>query len=302
LPLVYEVVNGIPTAESLRQPGVLEWAIAEFQAGRGGPLASGITETSFLTYRSILDDPSTAPAVLDRITLPTSGPRDTRLEIQKEFLGNDTEADIQINFGAVGVDPYHGDDLSRGLAHTDPGNYICMAGVLNHPLSRGSVHISSSNPTIPPVINPNYLAHPADLEILTDVVLFMQKTAETKPLTDLIRDRPGGSEEGSIPRKKLMPAFRIEQRLDRTSAIKLIKSSTISSWHPIGTCAMLPKEEGGVVDHRLRVYGVRNLRVVDASIMPLHIRGNICSSVYAIAERAADLIKEDWSRLNVTSI
>ena len=56
----------------------------------------------------------------------------------------------------------------------------------------------------------------------------------------------------------------------------------------------MPKAEGGVVNERLRVYGVKNLRVVDASIIPLHIRGNIASAVYAIAERASDMIKEDF--------
>ena len=59
---------------------------------------------------------------------------------------------------------------------------------------------------------------------------------------------------------------------------------------------MLPREEGGVVDKRLRVYGVKGLRVVDASIFPMVPRGNIQSSVYAVAERAADLILEDARR------
>ena len=58
---------------------------------------------------------------------------------------------------------------------------------------------------------------------------------------------------------------------------------------------MLPRDEGGVVDEKMSVYGVNRLRVVDASVMPLHVRGNIASTVYAIAERAADLIKEGWA-------
>jgi choline dehydrogenase-like flavoprotein len=54
---------------------------------------------------------------------------------------------------------------------------------------------------------------------------------------------------------------------------------------------MLPKEKGGVVDEKLVVYGTRNLRLVDASIFPLIPRGNIISTVYAVAEKAADIIK-----------
>ncbi len=56
---------------------------------------------------------------------------------------------------------------------------------------------------------------------------------------------------------------------------------------------MMPIELGGVVDERLIVHGTSNLRVVDASIMPLEPQGNIQSSVYTIAERAAELIRED---------
>lgn len=56
---------------------------------------------------------------------------------------------------------------------------------------------------------------------------------------------------------------------------------------------MLPREDGGVVDERLRVHGCKGLRVVDASVIPLIGRGNIASVVYALAERAADLIIQD---------
>ena len=56
---------------------------------------------------------------------------------------------------------------------------------------------------------------------------------------------------------------------------------------------MMPKELGGVVNERLVVYETRNLRIVDASVIPMSPRGNIQSSVYAVAERAADLIKQD---------
>lgn len=68
----------------------------------------------------------------------------------------------------------------------------------------------------------------------------------------------------------------------------------MTEYHHVGTCAMLPRDEGGVVDKELRVHGTENLRVVDVSIFPLHVQGNIMSTVYAVAERAADLIKDCW--------
>jgi choline dehydrogenase-like flavoprotein len=114
---------------------------------------------------------------------------------------------------------------------------------------------------------------------------FRPKLSETSPLADFIKDNPDGKG------KKVQPAFQIEIKLDRAGAVDFVKKAAISSWHPVGTYAMLSKDEGGVVDERLRVYGVRNLRVVDASIIPLHLWGNTASAVYAIAERAADMIK-----------
>jgi choline dehydrogenase-like flavoprotein len=65
----------------------------------------------------------------------------------------------------------------------------------------------------------------------------------------------------------------------------------VSSYHTCGTAAMLPRENGGVVDERLVVYGTDNLRIVDGSVLPLVPRGNIMATVYAVAEKVADIIK-----------
>lgn len=81
--------------------------------------------------------------------------------------------------------------------------------------------------------------------------------------------------------------------LDESNVEAFVRDSFSSEYHPMGTCAMGPRQEGGVVDERLRVHGTRNLRVVDASVFPLQVRGNLASLVYAVAERAADLAKED---------
>ncbi|KAK9310885.1 GMC oxidoreductase-domain-containing protein [Lipomyces starkeyi] len=74
-----------------------------------------------------------------------------------------------------------------------------------------------------------------------------------------------------------------------------VKRNTVTFNHPCGTGAMMSFDLGGVVDDRLRVYGVNGLRVVDASVFTMIPKGFIQSSVYAVAEKAADLIKEDYS-------
>lgn len=80
---------------------------------------------------------------------------------------------------------------------------------------------------------------------------------------------------------------------DLEAAKQYAQANLVSMWHFAGTCSMLPREKGGVVDDRLRVHGIKSLRVVDASAIPLISTANIQATVYALAERAADLIKED---------
>jgi choline dehydrogenase-like flavoprotein len=71
-----------------------------------------------------------------------------------------------------------------------------------------------------------------------------------------------------------------------------VKAASTTNWHSVGTLAMAPREKGGVVDTELRVHGVLGLRVVDASVLPLVPQSNTQSLIYAIAERAAELIKQ----------
>jgi choline dehydrogenase len=77
---------------------------------------------------------------------------------------------------------------------------------------------------------------------------------------------------------------------------EVVRRTLSTIYHPVGTCAMLPRDDDGVVDSNLVVYVTRNLRVVDASIIPLLISGNIQWTIYAIAERAADMIKASNSK------
>ena len=82
-------------------------------------------------------------------------------------------------------------------------------------------------------------------------------------------------------------------KLNPSNVESEVKRLLQTEYHPVGTCSMLPRHKGGVVDPQLKVYGVNNLRVVDASIFPLLPRANLQSLVYAVAERAADWIKEE---------
>ena len=111
-------------------------------------------------------------------------------------------------------------------------------------------------------------------------MLHAKKMFATPPLSDYVRENaymPGSMSFNTLEEAK-----------------EAVKQRAITEYHPIGTCSMLPEDEGGVVDNQLRVYGVKNLRVVDASIFPTHVQGNIVSLVYTVAEKAADMIKSAY--------
>jgi choline dehydrogenase-like flavoprotein len=90
--------------------------------------------------------------------------------------------------------------------------------------------------------------------------------------------------------KRNDPLAHIDGSLEKAKAY--VKAASTTNWHSVGILAMAPKNKGGVVDAELKVYGVQGLRVVDASIFPFIPQSNMQSLLYAVAERAADLIKK----------
>ncbi|KAK5173436.1 uncharacterized protein LTR77_002117 [Saxophila tyrrhenica] len=165
---------------------------------------------------------------------------------------------------------------------SDKGNFISFCTMLSHPFSAGTVHITSADSQVKPKVDFNYYSHPLDVEIHARHVQVLDKLAKTEPLASYIK--PGGRR---LPEE--YPADTID------SAKELARAYATTNYHPCGTCSL-----GEVVDTRLNVKGVRNLRVVDASIMPIIPRGNIIATVYAVAERAADIISEDLGILRRT--
>jgi len=151
-----------------------------------------------------------------------------------------------------------------------------LIGVVQHPLSRGSVHITSRNTSQPPAIDPHYLSHPYDLSATTALARFLRTVAQTPPLraTWHTEYEPG-------------VAVHTDAHWEAYA-----RANTLSIYHPVGTCAMLPVADGGVVDTQLRVHGTRGLRVVDASVIPLLPSAHLQTLVYGIAERAAEMVVE----------
>ncbi|KAJ9134158.1 GMC oxidoreductase [Pleurostoma richardsiae] len=288
----FEVAPGVTSGDILRDPNILNAVIGQYQATREGPLGQSVISCAFAPLldsagpmpteeRQALFDAhlKPLPAGSDAASAATAG-RELERKVMRSLLSTTNEPGVQFLLFPTQVPiPEHPKAMSDHLLPTAPENYITVMMMLNHPFSRGSCHIVSSSVDTLPVWEPNYNSEPVDLEILTHGTLFVETLINTEPFASLLKK--GG---------KRMPEI---SATDLDKAREIVRQRQISVFHVSSSCAMLPKELGGVVDGRLKVYGVKNLRIVDASVFPLEPLGNIQTTVYAVAEKAADLIKED---------
>ena len=158
--------------------------------------------------------------------------------------------------------------------HTFPA---FTASVCNlRPESRGTIRLRSSDPYDSPAIRPNYLSAERDKQVAAQSVRFTRDIVNQPALA---KYNP----------QEFKPGLELETEEDLVKAAGDI-SSTI--FHPIGTCKM-GDDPMAVVDGRLRVHGLRGLRVVDASVMPSITSGNTNSPTLMIAEKASEMIKAD---------
>lgn len=149
--------------------------------------------------------------------------------------------------------------------------------VLLRPESRGSVKLRSSDPFMPPRISHNFLTATAEWASLRLGIKLVREMASRSSLKAFIgKEIVDDDAKGST--KKELDAF--------------IRSKALTTHHPAGTCKMgTTTDDMAVVDEQLRVFGARGLRVVDASVMPNLVGGNINAPVIMIAEKAADVIR-----------
>ena len=150
------------------------------------------------------------------------------------------------------------------------------------PFSRGSVHINSTNMTAHPTIDAKFFQFDFDGQVAVATARFVRKLFTTQPLS------------GAINATTLSPSFQLVPE-DASDDVWLhwIKTKSLfqPNYHHLGTCAMLPRAMGGVVDNNFKVYGTENVRVVDLSIVPLQVAGHSTALLYGIAEWASHKIR-----------
>ncbi|KAI0650509.1 GMC oxidoreductase [Trametes meyenii] len=153
--------------------------------------------------------------------------------------------------------------------------YVSFYVGLNHAFSRGTIHSVSKNPQEDAEFDPRYFEEEVDLQVWVEMVKFARSLQNISPLKDMTT-------------KELNPGPEVQTDEEIVSWIKKTMTTT---WHTAGSCSMLPKANGGVVDPELKVYGTKNLRVVDLSVVPLHFAAHPQANVYGLAEQAADIVK-----------
>lgn len=153
------------------------------------------------------------------------------------------------------------------------------------PKSRGYVKLRSNNPFDAPLITGNYLNHPDDMNTIVKMMQFAVKIMETESMKKI---------GVSIVKEKFPDCTEYEYGTHEYFVCAARYTAT-NYYHPCGTNKMGPKSDSeAVVDPKLQVYGVKNLRVADASIIPLLPNAHTHAVALMIGEKASDFIKEKW--------
>jgi choline dehydrogenase len=164
----------------------------------------------------------------------------------------------------------------RRLTKPDPWPGFLMSFNTCRPTSRGSVHIRSRDPLAPPAIVPNSLSTAEDVQDVFDGARVLRRIAASAPLAAVIEsERQPGAAVTSDP-----------------AVLADFRARAGSVFHASGTCPM-GAADSAVLDAKLRVRGVRGLRVADASAFPNVTSGNTNAATLMLAEKAADLILQD---------
>ncbi|WPA98325.1 uncharacterized protein RHO25_002937 [Cercospora beticola] len=152
--------------------------------------------------------------------------------------------------------------------------------LLEKPLSRGSVLLNTTSPySSPPVVQYNTLSNPIDTLLISSMVNYTRKLFATSALINEFNP------------VEILPGSNYTSPQDVISALNQHRRLYPSCSHTSGGCSMMPLELGGVVGSDLKVHGIGRLSVVDSSIIPLLPSARLVHTVYAIAEKASDIIK-----------
>ncbi|KAJ9576432.1 hypothetical protein L9F63_006645 [Diploptera punctata] len=254
--------------------------------------------------------------VNDSITTRVDNLIEDTLSIAQLFTLNDGKFSITGGVEALGFEDINGDGVpDMELIFTSltlasfPGSWVTWGGnldiyfdsytkfpfldvfaifpILMHPRSIGRLKLRSKDPFAKPLIFHNYLTHYEDVYFMIEGIKRAIRLSETEAF------RKYGAQ---VYRRPIIPCRHLPFGSDAYWEC-CIRHMTFTFYHPSGTCKMGPYyDPNAVVDPALRVYGVRNLRVIDASVMPTIPTAHIAAPTFLIAEKGADMVRRYWGR------
>lgn len=265
--LVYDVNSEYHTLDDLRNTTYAAIAEAAYAENEPSLLDETVPAIAYVSIEDLVGAETAATwlAEIEAYVAASTAPYKKTLEKQIDYLKNHSDTVGQMEI--IGVDGFF---AGYGAPATGE-KYVTVLAANQHPFSRGNIHIQSSDPSVYPTINANYFTVPFDLKVATAG-------------SDYIRKLMNATVFDEYTTGEYLPGSNVT---DLTDITKLYSST---EYHPIGTASMLPKDEGGVVSPSLLVYGTANLRVADASVLPIHVSSHIQGPIYAIAELAAEII------------
>nr|CAD7460745.1 unnamed protein product [Timema tahoe] len=203
------------------------------------------------------------------------------------FAFNDTESTKRVASVSGYTDEIY--QALLGIPNSKAEIYVPLP-FLQRPKSKGVIKLRSKDPFDQPIIDPKYLSHPQDVETFVEGVKFAADLARTKALAE------GFEAEVSTTR---IPGCPGEHGSNEYWACVVRKVAT-TTYHPVGTCKMGPASDStAVVDPRLKVYGIKGLRVVDGSIIPKIISGNINAPIIMIERMKASKSKDHFEKMHM---
>lgn len=277
-----ETQDDIPTHdEALRNPELQKATSLEYERSRTGRLSEGSAYSFAFTPLQMLETTPETQELTEMVKHWVGGESNASLQAQYSFIQKTIESPSEATATTFMLRSQRHrdmDSLPKDTPRFVNGNYVTVVAMLAHPFSRGSCHISP-DPSHQPEIKFNYLSHPLDTEILARHLRLIERLFQ-KPTFRAIT-KPNGKR---LPRSFPYPISSLED------AKKILPINAATNYHPCSTCSMMREDLGGVIDERMRVYGTKNVRVCDASVLPIIPRGNILTAVYAFAEKAAEMV------------
>jgi choline dehydrogenase-like flavoprotein len=246
---------------------------SQYLFNRTGPVASG--KASVGAFLSLAHITSSSTATILANTLLSQNAADYLPPVYKDpSLLRGFKAQR-----AILARQFKGSEMSVSSLNT-ASNGAAPATFLKS-LSRGTVTLNLTHPFALPIVQYNTLQNPVDLKIILAMIRHARQFWKSPALVakfSPVETTPGAQYQTD------------EEVMDVLTKARALWPSLA---HPCGTCALMPEELGGCVDGELRVYGVRGLRVVDASVIPLVPGCTLQATVYGIGEKAAEIIRRD---------